>query len=186
VHRHHAHRRRATASIAPVARKPFTSFTTAQPASIAARITSGFMVSTETATPPAPAPRHRHHAPQFLSTAPAAPGRVDSPPTSTRSAPSSRSAGPARSPRRVEEAPAVGERIGRDVHDAHHDERARKGKRGGPWPPLLMLQLRLRAQGFSAGVVVGAGSAPRLPPPLSLGGATGFGTGFGGPAACRT
>jgi len=82
---------RATASMAPGARKAFTSLTTAQPASIAARMTSGFIVSTETATPLATSASTTGmtRASSSSSGTGAAPGRVDSPPTSTRCAPSS-------------------------------------------------------------------------------------------------
>ena len=48
--RHTAALRRATVSSAPGARKAITSFIMAAPAAIAARITSGFRVSTETGT----------------------------------------------------------------------------------------------------------------------------------------
>ena len=86
----------ATAAIAPAARKAFTSFTMAQPASIAWRITSGFIVSTDTAMPSRTRARTTGitRASSISSGTGSAPGRVDSPPTSTRSAPSEASARP--------------------------------------------------------------------------------------------
>jgi hypothetical protein len=86
----------ATASMAPAARKAFTSFTTAQPAAIAADMTCGFIVSTETATPclaRASTIGSTRRSSSSTGTG-CAPGRVDSPPTSTKSAPSSRSLKP--------------------------------------------------------------------------------------------
>src|SRR6185503_3148028 len=81
----------ATASIAPSARKAFTSFTTAAPAPIASRITRGFIVSTETPMPRAASASTTGitRSSSRPSSTYTAPGRVDSPPTSTRSAPSS-------------------------------------------------------------------------------------------------
>jgi len=86
----------ATASIAPGARNAFTSFTTEQPASIAARITAGFIVSMETATPSFASASITGITRRSSSSSATGsePGRVDSPPTSTKSAPSSRSSRP--------------------------------------------------------------------------------------------
>ena len=128
----------ATASTAPGARKAVTSFTTAQPASIAARITSGFNVSTETATPSFASASttgitRRNSSSRATG---AAPGRVDSPPTSMKSAPSSRNLRPCviawagsrnRPPSEKESAVTftMPSTFGRP-----------RRKRGGPWPPL--------------------------------------------------
>ena len=77
---------------------------------------------------------HRHHArgsPRRPATG-AAPGRVDSPPTSTMSAPSACSLSPvAIAAAGLEEAPAVGEAVGGDVDHAH-DQRAALGQARGP------------------------------------------------------
>ena len=86
----------ATTSTAPLARKPLTSLTIAAPFSSAAAITLGFIVSAETAIPRAASPAITGKTLRFSSSSetPKAPGRVDSPPTSTTSAPASQSRAP--------------------------------------------------------------------------------------------
>src|SRR6185295_12979162 len=82
--------------------------------------------------------------------------------------------------RSIEEPPAIGERIRRDVHDAHHEGTGRrkgKGASHGFSRAYAACRLPATAYAFSTGVVVG--SAARPPPPLS-GGGTGLATGLGG------
>jgi hypothetical protein len=71
-----------------------------------------------------------------------APGRVDSPPTSRMSAPSRAATGRARSRRRREVAPAVAERVGRDVDDAHD--------RGHAGVPVTSIMISARADGSAS------------------------------------
>ena len=109
------------------ARPPETSLTSAAPASSAAAATAARVVSMLIGTPAAASSRMTGTTRAIsvsASTRPA-PGRVDSPPTSMRSAPSAQHAvrvgdrvGP------VGVAAAVGERIGRDVEDAHDNRHA--------------------------------------------------------------
>src|SRR5712691_10664176 len=82
----------ATASSAPGALSALMSFTIEAPSAIAARITSGFTVSTETGTGRSRRPLSTGSSRRNSSsgvTATSAPGRLDSAPTSTISAPSS-------------------------------------------------------------------------------------------------
>ena len=109
------------------ARSAVTSLTSVAPASSATAATAAFEVSIESCVP-APASPATTGSTRAISSAAAtgsAPGRVDSPPTSRMSAPlggqlaavRDRSLG-------VEEAAAVGERVGRHVDDPHQPERA--------------------------------------------------------------
>ena len=70
---------------------PVTSLTTSAPTAIAAAATSGFDVSIETGTPrpDKPATTGTTRCNSSAAVIPVDPGRVDSPPTSTRSAPCS-------------------------------------------------------------------------------------------------
>ncbi len=79
-----------TGTIAGSARPPLTSLTSTAPAATAASATEARMVSTDTTTPSAARPRTTGTTRRSSSSSGTreAPGRVDSPPTSTRSAPS--------------------------------------------------------------------------------------------------
>ena len=135
LHVHQAHGRGARsrrASSAPGACNARTSLMMCAPAATAAahdlRL-AGIDGHERPATSPrcarSPAPRGRFP-PSMLTGA--APGRVDSPPTSTMAAPSSAMRSPRSNGRFEREiAPTVGERIGRDVQDAH-DRRACRGR----------------------------------------------------------
>ena len=85
-----------TSRIRGSASPPETSLTSTAPASSAAAATSGRIVSTETATPSAASARitGTTRSSSSATSGRVAPGRVDSPPMSSRSAPSSRSAAP--------------------------------------------------------------------------------------------
>src|SRR6266508_2169201 len=87
----------ATASMSGSSRPPLTSLTILAPAARAARATAALRVSIDSGTPVAPASRSTTGITRASSTAwstSVAPGRVDSPPTSSRSAPSSARARP--------------------------------------------------------------------------------------------
>ncbi len=80
-----------TRAMSGSARPPETSFTTLAPAAIAAAATAARVVSIETARPRSDKRRHHVDDTRAISVAGStrsAPGRVDSPPTSMRSAPS--------------------------------------------------------------------------------------------------
>ena len=101
------------------------SLTIAAPASSARRATSALVVSTEIGTrgPGRERLDHREHPAQLLveSGPGPSPGRLDSPPMSSRSAPASISATAVVDGRLgVGEAAAVGEAVGRRVDDPHH------------------------------------------------------------------
>lgn len=85
-----------TAAIRGSARPPETSLTIAAPASTQASATADRVVSTLTRTPAATSSRTtgRTRSRSVAASIRCAPGRVDSPPTSTRSAPASRIATP--------------------------------------------------------------------------------------------
>ena len=99
-----------------------TSLISEAPAPTAASATSSLVVSMETLTWPASASITGITRRSSSSTGTgSAPGRVDSPPTSTISAPSSIIWLRSRDrPFTVEPLPAVGERVGGDVEDPHH------------------------------------------------------------------
>ena len=111
-------------SSAPGARSAPMSLTMSAPRSSAARITSGLVVSTETGQPrPSAAAQHRQHARELVVGADrrgAGPGRLaaDVEDVGALRRPAARSAR-SRAPASMSAA-AVGERIGRDVDDAHH------------------------------------------------------------------
>ena len=165
-----------TASSAPGRRSASTSLTIAAPAAIAARITAGLRVSTDTATPsPASASSTGSTRSQLFALGHGrAPGRVDSPPMSMMSAPSSRIRRACASARcAVEEAAAVGKRVGRDVDDAHDaaGARGRSGARRSERPQLQRQSTgaaRRRVPGESArrqaGFADGAAPAPARRP----------------------
>ena len=123
-------------SSAPGARSAAMSLTMSAPRSSAARITSGLLVSTDTGTPSVQPPaQHRQHARAAPPRAAPArrPGGVDSPPMSRMSAPSRTSRSQCAIARVGVGVPAaVGERIGRDVDDAHHP-RPRQVDREAAW-----------------------------------------------------
>ena len=101
-------------------RRAVTSLTSSAPSSSARRATSAFEVSIDTGRPRSSSSTGTTRRSSSSSETAAAPGRVDSPPTSTIAAPSASIARPRR--RRVlgrREAPAVGEAVRRDVDDAH-------------------------------------------------------------------
>ncbi len=100
----------------------------------AAAATSALDVSTETGTRSLPSQggQHRQHAAPASSSADtdSAPGRVDSPPMSIRSAPSAsmRNAAAYRD-RRIQTRRRVGKRVGGDVENAHHEAALAKNQR---------------------------------------------------------
>ena len=99
-----------------------TSLTMRAPAATAASATSGLRVSIDTATPSAAsaATTGTHPAQLLVHRHGLGPGRVDSPPTSTQSAPSADDLAPVRERGvMVEVAPAVRERIRGHVDDTH-------------------------------------------------------------------
>ena len=122
-------------------------------AASAARATGAFEVSIESGTRPARrAPRSRASPVELLLGATgSAPGRVDSPPMSMRSAPSRQRSACATAACGLEELPAVGERVRRHVEDAHH---RRAGK-------ALLHGCRLRPCRLPPQVSVRFGPSPR-------------------------
>ena len=105
--------------------RPLMSFTIEAPSSSAARATSAFVVSTDTGMRSRPARARSAGTRRFSSssagTSPA-PGRVDSAPRSTMSAPwASASSARSAARHRVGGRGCFGERVGGDVDDRHHE-----------------------------------------------------------------
>ena len=122
------------AAIAGSARPPLTSLTSAAPAASAARPPRPHGVDADRHARPRPA-RGRPGATRRSSSSAltrCAPGRVDSPPTSTMSAPcGGQLQAVLDRRRRVEPRAAVGERVRRDVDDAHDQAAGRPGRPSG-------------------------------------------------------
>ena len=143
-----------------------TSLAMPAPAASAARSTPGWRVSTDTGTPSAAsaatAGRMRRHS--SASSTSTAPGRVDSPPISTMSAPAAASARPRPiAASGLGPVAAVGEAVGGHVDHAHDEgppggesgeagrlSRARSGPAPGraPSPPAAVRGRALRASGW--------------------------------------